>query len=100
MNRATVMESAYDVHAPKWGSIAEKWMNYYDTRPFVSGSFVWTGFDYRGEPTPFGWPAISSQFGILDTCGFPKDNFYYYQSCWTDKPMVHLFPYRPTGSCS
>ena len=49
------------------------------TRPWLSGGFVWTGFDYRGEPTPYGWPCINSHFGILDTCGFPKDNFYYYQ---------------------
>ncbi|HUB25719.1 MAG TPA: beta-galactosidase GalA [Tepidisphaeraceae bacterium] len=85
--------SAYDVHAPEWANTAEKWVNFYATRPFVAGAFVWTGFDYRGEPTPFGWPAISSQFGILDTCGFPKDNFYYYQSCWTDAPMVHVLPH-------
>jgi beta-galactosidase len=85
--------SAYDVHAPSWAATAENWVNFYASRPFVAGAFVWTGFDYCGEPTPFGWPAINSEFGILDTCGFPKDNFYYYQSCWTDKPMVHLLPH-------
>ena len=85
--------SAYDIHAQSWANTAEKWVNFYATRPFVAGAFVWTGFDYRGEPTPYGWPAISSEFGILDTCGFPKDNFYYYQSCWTTVPMVHLLPH-------
>ena len=85
--------SADDTHAPDWGSLAETWVNFYAKRPFVAGAFVWTGFDYRGEPTPFQWPAISSQFGICDTCGFPKDNFYYYQSVWTEKPMVHILPH-------
>ena len=60
--------------------------------PWLSGGFVWTGFDYRGEPTPYDWPCINSHFGILDTCGFPKDNFWYYQSWWTDQPVLHLLP--------
>ncbi|HEV2340915.1 MAG TPA: beta-galactosidase GalA [Candidatus Acidoferrales bacterium] len=85
--------SAYDVNRPYWGSLAEDWLQYYAARPFVSGAFVWTGFDYRGEPTPYGWPCISSHFGIMDTCGFPKDLFYYYQSCWTEKPVLHVFPH-------
>ena len=55
---------------------------------------MWTGFDYRGEPTPYRWPCINSHFGILDTCGFPKDNFYYYQSWWTSKNVLHLVPHR------
>ncbi|MGI5894937.1 MAG: glycoside hydrolase family 2 TIM barrel-domain containing protein [Candidatus Merdivicinus sp.] len=59
-------------------------------RDYIAGVFIWTGFDYYGEPTPFGWPAISSQFGILDTCGFKKDSFYYYKACWDEKPVVHL----------
>ena len=59
----------------------------------MAGLFIWTGFDYRGEPTPFHWPAVSSQFGILDTCGFRKDNSYYYEAWWTDKPLVHLLPH-------
>ena len=54
---------------------------------------MWTGFDYRGEPSPYGWPNISSQYGIIDTCGFPKDTFYYYQSWWGSKPVLHLFPH-------
>jgi beta-galactosidase len=85
--------SAYDDNAPAWAQTAETWVSFFGTRPWLSGGFVWTGFDYRGEPTPYGWPCINSHFGIMDTCGFPKDNFYYYQSQWTDKPMVHILPH-------
>jgi beta-galactosidase len=85
--------AAYDVNKPRWGSTAEHWWTYYSTRPFLAGAFVWTGFDYRGEPTPYTWPCISSQFGVIDTCGFPKDDFYYYQSWWTKQPVLHLFPH-------
>ncbi len=62
-------------------------------RPFVAGTFVWTGFDYRGEPSPYDWPCINSHFGFLDTCGFPKDDAYYYRAWWGDRPSVHLFPH-------
>lgn len=72
------------------GGNCEVGWQYYASRPYLAGLFFWTGFDYRGEPTPFGWPAISSQFGILDTCGFPKDSFYYLKAWWTDTPLVHL----------
>ena len=85
--------SAYDVNFPRWASTAERWWSYYDARPFLAGGFAWTGFDYRGEPTPYQWPCINSHFGILDTCGFPKDNFYYYQAWWGDAPVLHLFPH-------
>jgi beta-galactosidase len=85
--------SAYDVNRPDWGNTAEQWWSYFATRPFLAGGFVWTGFDYRGEPTPYQWPCISSHFGILDTCGFPKDSAYYYQAWWTDRPVLHLFPH-------
>ena len=61
-------------------------------RPFMCGSFTWTGFDYRGEPNPYGWPDISNNTGLLDLCGFPKDKAYYFESCWSDKPLVHLLP--------
>ena len=69
------------------------WWPYYATHPFTSGGFVWTGFDYRGEPTPYKWPCISSHFGLMDTCGFPKDLYYYYLAWWTDKPVLHLMPH-------
>ena len=84
---------AYDWDPSRWGSSAEQGWTHYAERPWLAGMFVWTGFDYRGEPTPFGWPAVSSQFGILDTCGFPKDVFYYFKSWWTDEPVLHVFPH-------
>ncbi len=85
--------NAYDRRPPAWGATAEGWWSTYDARAFLAGGFVWTGFDYRGEPTPYMWPCISSHFGIMDTCGFPKDNFYYYQAWWGDQPVLHLFPH-------
>jgi beta-galactosidase len=72
---------------------AWQWWPYYATHPFTSGGFVWTGFDYRGEPTPYKWPCISSHYGLMDTCGFPKDLYYYYQSWWTRQPVLHLMPH-------
>lgn len=85
--------SAYDSNFPHWADTSERWWNYFADRPWLSGGFYWTGFDYRGEPTPNKWPCINSHFGILDTCGFPKDNFWYYQSVWTDQPVLHLLPH-------
>jgi beta-galactosidase len=85
--------NAYDWDPTDWGESAEEGWSYYSPRDYVAGMFVWSGFDYRGEPTPFGWPAITSQFGILDLCGFPKDNSFYYKSWWTKSPMLHLFPH-------
>ncbi|MEJ2008504.1 MAG: beta-galactosidase GalA [Acidobacteriota bacterium] len=85
--------SSYDVNYPPWATTAEEWWQLYDSRPWLSGGFVWTGFDYRGEPTPYGWPCISSHFGVIDTCGFPKDLAFYYKSWWGDKPVLHLFPH-------
>jgi beta-galactosidase len=85
--------SAYDENAPAWANTAEFWWKIFAARPWLSGGFVWTGFDYRGEPTPYGWPCINSHFGILDTCGFAKDNFYYYQSWWSDRTVLHLLPH-------
>ncbi len=85
--------SAYDNTRPPWGSTHEmtwKVMKKYD---FLSGMFIWTGFDYLGEPTPYSWPSRSSYFGIIDLAGFPKDVYYMYQSEWTDKPVLHIFPH-------
>ncbi len=77
---------AYDTDHPWWATTAQSWWTYVANRPYIAGGFVWTGFDYRGEPTPFNrWPSISSHFGIMDTCGFPKDNYYYYQAQWRDR---------------
>jgi beta-galactosidase len=85
--------SSYDVNYPPWATSAEEWWQICDQRPWLSGGFVWTGFDYRGEPTPYGWPCISSHFGVIDTCGFFKDLAYYYKAWWGDKPVLHLFPH-------
>jgi beta-galactosidase len=85
--------SAYDDNAPPWANTAEYWWKIYAARPWLSGGFVWTGFDYRGEPTPYSWPCINSHFGIMDTCGFAKDNFYYYQSWWSDRTVLHVLPH-------
>jgi beta-galactosidase len=85
--------SAYDVNYPVWAATAEGWWKVYAARPFLAGGFAWTGFDYRGEPTPYEWPCINSHFGIMDTCGFPKDNYFYYQAWWGSKPVLHLFPH-------
>ena len=85
--------SAYDVNHTEWSELAEEWWTFYGTREWLAGGFAWTGFDYRGEPTPYGWPSINSNFGIVDTCGFPKDNFFYYKAWWTKQPVLHLFPH-------
>lgn len=71
----------------------EKGIKFYSQRPFLSGLFFWTGFDYRGEPNPVGWPQVSSEYGILDQCGYPKDIFYYLRSWWTNDPVLHIFPH-------
>jgi beta-galactosidase len=76
-----------------WGETAEEWWKFYGTREWEAGGFAWTGFDYRGEPTPYGWPSINSQFGIVDMCGFPKDTYYYYKAWWRKEPSLHLFPH-------
>ena len=84
--------SAYDVNAPPWAETAEDaWQPL--VPDYMAGGFVWTGFDYKGEPTPFGWPCVNSHFGIIDEAGFPKDIYYYYQSVWGNKPMVHVLPH-------
>ncbi len=85
--------SDYDLNAPRWGSLAEHWWKFYAARKWLAGAFVWTGFDYRGEPTPYGWPCINSHFGIMDVCGFPKNNYYFYKSWWTDADVLHLSPH-------
>jgi beta-galactosidase len=92
-DRSKGFVSSYDPYTTTGRASAEGWWRFCNARPWLSGGFVWTGFDYRGEPSPYQWPNISSQYGIIDTCGFPKDSFYYYQSWWTTKPVLHLFPH-------
>ncbi len=83
----------YDEETVPWGQTVRETWDFVRKNDYFAGIFIWTGFDYRGEPTPFRWPSVSSQFGIMDTCGFPKDSFYFNKACFTDKPMVHLLPH-------
>ena len=86
-------KTAYDEKPlPGWFTIQECWKHYIE-RDYLSGMFIWTGFDYRGEPTPYVWPSVTSYFGMMDLCGFPKDNVYYLKSWWQDKPVLHLLPH-------
>lgn len=85
--------SSYDNVSAPWGSTHEEAWKEIKKYPFLSGMFIWTGFDYLGEPTPYSWPARSSYFGIIDLAGFPKDVYYMYQSEWTNTPVLHLLPH-------
>jgi beta-galactosidase len=93
--------TSYDVLAPSWAYIPDVEFDAQEKNPEMMGEFVWTGFDYLGEPTPYfgfgqsegDWPSRSSYFGIVDLAGFPKDRYYLYQSVWTKKPMVHILPH-------
>ncbi|REE02012.1 beta-galactosidase GalB [Marinoscillum furvescens] len=98
--------TSYDLIGPGWAYPPDIEFHFQEKNPYVMGEFIWTGFDYLGEPTPYGgrdnstngywnddWPARSSYFGAVDLCGFPKDRFYLYQSQWTEKPMIHLLPH-------
>jgi len=82
-----------DITHPWWASKAETWWKLAAENDYWLGGFVWTGFDYRGEPTPYKWPNISSHFGILDVCGFPKNIYYYYKSWWTNEDILHISPH-------
>ncbi|MFY7938159.1 MAG: beta-galactosidase GalA [Flavobacterium sp.] len=82
-----------DITHPWWASKAETWWKLAAENKYWLGGFVWTGFDYRGEPTPYKWPNISSHFGILDVCGFPKNIYYYYKSWWTNEDILHISPH-------
>jgi beta-galactosidase len=96
--------SSYDVVTARWAYMPDVEFSYQDKLPNVLGEFVWTGFDYLGEPTPYfdylpgsdnshDWPARSSYFGMIDLAGFPKDRYYLYQSVWSKRPMVHVLPH-------
>ncbi|MGB7329390.1 MAG: family 16 glycoside hydrolase [Rubripirellula sp.] len=98
--------TSYDIIGPPWAYPPDVEFDALEKHPEVLGEYIWTGFDYLGEPTPYGgkdnstngywnadWPSRSSYFGAVDLCGFPKDRFYLYQSQWTDDPMVHLLPH-------
>jgi beta-galactosidase len=87
--------SSFDMEFPLWATSADREFAAQDSFSFMAGEFVWTGFDYLGEPTPFNveWPARSSYFGIIDLCGIPKDRYYLYQSKWTDQEVLHILPH-------
>lgn len=93
--RKNLHVSSYDMAAPPWAYPPEYEFSAQDDCPFILGEFVWTGFDYLGEPTPYReeWPSRSSYFGIVDLSGIPKDRYYSYQSKWTDQPVLHIFPH-------
>jgi beta-galactosidase len=95
LKRDTLQVNSYDLSYPGWATSPDIEFHAQDTCPFIMGEFVWTGFDYLGEPTPYTeeWPSRSSYFGILDLGGLPKDRFYLYQSQWSDKPALHLLPH-------
>ena len=82
-----------DITAPWWASKAEDWWKLAAENDYWQGGFIWTGFDYRGEPTPYKWPNVNSHFGIMDVCGFPKNLYYYYKSWWTDEDVIHISPH-------
>jgi hypothetical protein len=85
---------SYDLNCARWSDIADVEFDLMERDKFVAGEFVWTGFDYLGEPTPFDRQAASSYFGIVDTCGMPKDRYYLYRSYWrSDTPTVHILPH-------
>lgn len=85
--------SAYDNCSTPWGSTQEETWRIIKKYDFLSGQYIWTGFDYLGEPTPYSWPSRSSYFGIIDLAGFPKDTYFMYQSEWTKKDVLHIFPH-------
>lgn len=96
--------SAYDHVSTPWGSTHEETLKIFEKYDHISGMYIWTGFDYLGEPTPYPWPARSSYFGIIDLAGFPKDVYYLYQSLWTNQPVLHIYPHwshrTPLGNWS
>jgi beta-galactosidase len=85
--------SSYDNYSAAWGSTHEESLKEFFRIGYMAGTFIWTGWDYLGEPTPYSWPARSSYFGVIDLAGFPKDGYYLYQSVWTDKPVLHILPH-------
>ncbi len=92
-DRVRAYVTAYGTKVPPWGSTADAWLPYFEARPWVAGVLMWAAFDWRGEQWPYDWPAINCQFGVLDTCGFPKDSFYFCQAWWSGRDVLHLLPH-------
>jgi beta-galactosidase len=85
--------ASHDAEVTAWGASARETWRHVRARPFLAGLFAWTGFDYRGEPTPHGWPCVNAQFGMLDTCGFPKAAFFLHKAFFTAEPFIHILPH-------
>ena len=85
--------NAYGLNYPGYTLPTPQWWSIYADRKFLSGAFAWTGLDYRGEPSPYSSVSVSAQMGAMDTCGFPKDSYYYYKAWWGTEPVLHLFPH-------
>ena len=92
-DRVRAYVPAYADKVPPWGSPNDKWLPYFEARPWVAGVLVWAAFDWRGEQWPYDWPAINSQFSVMDTCGFAKDSFYFLQAWWSGRDVLHLLPH-------
>ncbi len=92
-DEAAQVFSNYDEACADWGETVREANTAVLSRPFMMGLFVWTGFDYRGEPTPHEWPSVSSHFGVMDACGFPKDTYHLYRAYWTQAPTIHVLPH-------
>lgn len=92
-DRVRAYVPAYADKVPPWGSPNDKWLPYFAARPWVAGVLVWAAFDWRGEQWPYDWPAINSQFSVMDTCGFAKDSFYFLQAWWSGQDVLHLLPH-------
>lgn len=92
-DRVRAYVTAYADKVPPWGSPHAKWLPYFEARPWVAGVLVWAAFDWRGEQWPYDWPAINCQFGVMDTCGFAKDSYYFLQAWWSGRDVLHLLPH-------
>ena len=92
-DRVRAYVAAYADKVPPWGSPNSVWLPYFEARPWVAGVLMWAAFDWRGEQWPYDWPAINCQFGVLDTCGFAKDSFYFLQAWWSGRDVLHLLPH-------
>ena len=99
-NKKLCLHDSYDLQWASWGTNHRTGWKLVDERPFLAGCFIWTGFDYRGEPQPYSWPAAGASFGVMDQCGFPKAAFYIHQAQWLEKPILQLIPHWnwPTDS--
>jgi len=92
-DRVRAYVTAYANKVPPWGSTNDVWLPYFESRPWVAGVLLWAAFDWRGEQWPYDWPAINCQFGVMDTCGFAKDTFYFCQAWWSGGDVLHLLPH-------